>query len=466
MKKKIISTVLSLILLLTALPLTRLTVTARGETPGMPTIDEITEKILENKQQKNTSAYDDAVNFWNDYGNNISDGIEQAEDMWGDVKSIPGFESGNKGATSVGDGIFSFAGAATNAMDSASAIHQLTHPQDNPYASHPSLATAYDTLTAWQAMMNWADMAYGEKDPTGIVNGVTSLLGEAVETWSDTDAQTAMLDFADHSTFITGFDYSIQNVNDFYTDLFYDTFYTVRDAEWTVEDWREKSYYDKLNFYAQMVKEGREKEFEWLRDELLGMAAHTGGTILPNNTEAKKPNIYLYPETETEITVTFEKPEYLTASIPDYTGAWTVTAAPDGTLTGEDGNSYGYLFYEALVKKKAFRTEEGFLVLADKREETFRRILSAYGFNEQEINDFIEYWTDYLKEGVDYLMYPMLTDGVDAAMPVSFSVKPDSIYRIWFGFAIYDGGEIKAPPVTPIMREGFTVIEWGGAVLD
>lgn len=70
-------------------------------------------------------------------------------------------------------------------------------------------------------------------------------------------------------------------------------------------------------FYAQMVRKGREKEFEWLCDQLLNMAPHTGGTVLPNNTEEKKPNIYLYPETETEITVTFEKPEYLTSSIPD-----------------------------------------------------------------------------------------------------------------------------------------------------
>lgn len=100
-----------------------------------------------------------------------------------------------------------------------------------------------------------------------------------------------------------------------YTHLFQDMFYPSRDAERSLEDWWKKSYYDKLNFYAQMVREGREKEFEWLRDQLLNMASHTGGTVLPNNTEAKKPNIYLYPETETEITVTFEKPEYLTSSI-------------------------------------------------------------------------------------------------------------------------------------------------------
>lgn len=42
-----------------------------------------------------------------------------------------------------------------------------------------------------------------------------------------------------------------------------------------MEDWWKKSYYDKLNFYAQMVRKGREKEFEWLCDQLLNMAPHT-----------------------------------------------------------------------------------------------------------------------------------------------------------------------------------------------
>ncbi len=118
------------------------------------------------------------------------------------------------------------------------------------------------------------------------------------------------------------------------------------------------------------------------------------------------------------------------------------------------------------MKKKAFQTEEGFLVPAGKRDEVFRRVLADYGFNEQETADFIEYWSDYLKGGTDYLMYPMLTDGVDAAMPVSFSVNPDSITRIWFGFAHHDESEIKKPEITPIERKGFTVVEWGGAVLD
>lgn len=63
-------------------------------------------------------------------------------------------------------------------------------------------------------------------------------------------------------------------------------------------------------------------------------------------------------------------------------------------------------------------------------------------------------------------MYPMLTDGVDAAMPVSFSVNPDSITRIWFGFAHHDESEIKKPEITPSSEKDLLLFEWGGAVLD
>ena len=464
MKKQILSLILVCGLFISVLPITALA--DKGIPTGEPITIPSVRDVMDRVGSSASAAYTASLNFWNDYGNNISGGFSQVGEGWNIIKNTPDFASNYGDAVKAGDGIFTVAGAATNVMDSISAAHQLTHPQDNPYAAHPALSTAYDTLTAWQAMMNWAEMAVGDKDPTGGVKFTNYLLGEAVKEWSNTATQTALLDYADHSTLVGTLDITVQNVNDYYTDLFQNVFYPSRDAEWSVEDWWKKSYYDKLNFYAQMVKEGREKEFEWLRDELLNMAPKAGSTVLPNHVTAKKPNIYLYPETKTDITVTFEKPGRLTASIPDYTGDWSITAAPDGTLTDADKNSYGYLFYEALVKKNAFQTEEGFLVPAEKRVETFRRILTAYGFNEQETEDFIEYWSDYLKNGADYIMYPILTEDVDAAMPISFSAAPDSIYRIWFGFAVYNGERIKTPEITPIVRKGFTVIEWGGAVLN
>lgn len=106
------------------------------------------------------------------------------------------------------------------------------------------------------------------------------------------------------------------------------------------------------------------------------------------------------------------------------------------------------------------------MVKAEQREQTYRRVLESYGFNEQEILDFIEYWTDYLEPGVDYVMYPLLTEGVDAEMPVRFSVQPDNIFRLWFGFVRYEGGAVPEPEIVPMDRSGFEAVEWGGAVLN
>ena len=58
-----------------------------------------------------------------------------------------------------------------------------------------------------------------------------------------------------------------------------------------------------------------------------------------------KPVIYLYPEEETEVTVTLDFDGALTSTYPAYEEGWTVLARPDGTLRDPDtGRSYYCLF--------------------------------------------------------------------------------------------------------------------------
>lgn len=105
------------------------------------------------------------------------------------------------------------------------------------------------------------------------------------------------------------------------------------------------------------------------------------------------------------------------------------------------------------------------MVRAASRDEDFRCILKKYKFNEQEINDFVEYWREYLDEGTDYVMYPAETEVVDEAMPIETSAEIDSRYRIWFGFSRDIPDDVREPEITPIVRNGFTFVEWGGAVI-
>ena len=54
----------------------------------------------------------------------------------------------------------------------------------------------------------------------------------------------------------------------------------------------------------------------------------------------EKPVIYLYPEQETDVRVTLDLAGELTCAYPAYGDGWSVRAAPDGTLTDEDGQTY------------------------------------------------------------------------------------------------------------------------------
>ena len=166
---------------------------------------------------------------------------------------------------------------------------------------------------------------------------------------------------------------------------------------------------------------------------------------------------------QTEFAVTFARPELLTVSDPLYEEGWRGTAEPDGRLYA-NGQACGYLFYESLTDPYAYQYQEGYVIPAGARAETFTEILRGYGLNDTEIADFNEFWCSKLEAGCDYAMYPQLNDTLDQTMPVTVSPEPDSVGRIWFAFEKNAKPEIQAKP-QPFAREGFTVIEWGGFFL-
>ena len=179
-----------------------------------------------------------------------------------------------------------------------------------------------------------------------------------------------------------------------------------------------------------------------------------------------KPNIYIYGADGELVEVIFLEPGLLVTTDPfyDVENGWRVTAENDGTLRGGNGMEYGYLFYESATERNMFVTEEGFFIDDKKRAEEFEEILTAYGFNEKEIADFVEFWDEKLEAGVDYLMYPQYTETVDMAMPIDISPVPDNICRIWFVFEEYRQQDYKPATIEAFTRDGYSVIEWGGMI--
>lgn len=220
---------------------------------------------------------------------------------------------------------------------------------------------------------------------------------------------------------------------------------------WMLEGTYTRNFSDNIDFILEEI------------GSLFGMQ-----TSVPRNVSCYKPNIYIYTQEETQVNVEFAYPDLLTTTIPEYKNNWNVIAKGDGRLVDTLGNNeeYNYLFYESIAMPHFFQKDTGWLIVAGTREQQYRDILTDYGFNETEIADFIEYWTEKLPQGVDYIMYPQNTETVNYVMPVNVTPEPDSMERIWFTFEEYNGQRCGIPTITPIERKDYAVVEWGGIILD
>lgn len=238
----------------------------------------------------------------------------------------------------------------------------------------------------------------------------------------------------------------IDNTNEYWTDTF--------------ESWITKWYkYTGVRPKDGEVTMAGVEHSLWLEYQKQGLGRKPG-----DNVGAYKPNIYLYPEEETSITVTFDMPGLLERVIPDYKDKWQVTAYADGRIIDHDGEMYSYLFYESMTWPFLYQVEEGWFIKAESRSEQIESIMFSYGFTTDETADFVEYWTKKLDPGVDYAMYPQLNHIVDIAMPINIEPKPDNLFRLWFAFE-KQGVPTKISTPEYIIRDGFTAVEWGGVIL-
>jgi hypothetical protein len=190
-----------------------------------------------------------------------------------------------------------------------------------------------------------------------------------------------------------------------------------------------------------------------LRDEYSG-----GYNDFRDSVTIKKPNIYLYSDRDLIARVRLAPEHAITVSEPLYQpGKGWLAKIRNGSLNGNGD----FLFYEALVPDAGWQKEQGYVIRASHRGQDMAEMLGQYGFNEKETVDFVDYWTQHLAEGADYVFYPLETGAVDRLMPLSISPEPDHVSRIWF----YAEPLVSAPdPVTSpekIVREGFYVVEWG-----
>ncbi|MBQ8508655.1 MAG: hypothetical protein IJ493_01995 [Clostridia bacterium] len=179
-----------------------------------------------------------------------------------------------------------------------------------------------------------------------------------------------------------------------------------------------------------------------------------------------KPVLYLYPTEETDVTVTFARPELLTTVYPSYNDGWRVSAQPDGTLTDERGRSYYCLYWEeeqTLTSRANFA--DGFCVAAEDSAAFLEEKLAQIGFTEREANEFIIYWLPILEQNPYNLIQFELTESREATNSLQISPAPDSLLRMAMHILPLDEAvEIQPQLLPPFERSGFAAVEWGGVV--
>ena len=191
----------------------------------------------------------------------------------------------------------------------------------------------------------------------------------------------------------------------------------------------------------------------------------------------EKPVVYVYPEEEQDLTMTIDvkgtldmvypAPERQVQTEEGTRASWTISAAPDGTLTDASGRSYPYVFWEGPVRQDT--PERGFIVAREDAVPFLEEKLGQLGLSDKEAADFITYWAPRIRAN-EYTFVSF--DASSYAQQVTYSfadeagnqVVPDTFIRVFMTIRAADANEEVAPQVfgpTPT-RSGFTAVEWGG----
>jgi len=185
-----------------------------------------------------------------------------------------------------------------------------------------------------------------------------------------------------------------------------------------------------------------------------------------------KPAIYLYPEKEINASVKLKINGDITKTIPAYKSGWNVTVKPSGAIKNINGNSqitYDYLFYENTLK--TLKTSyDAWFVKKENIDEWLSIYLNKLGLNKAESKEFKDYWLPKLKNIKEkYIMIQLLSDKfLNKNMTLIIFPKPDSLLRLEFVFKGTDFIDMryKTPKIKEFKREGFSVVEWGGTIID
>lgn len=185
-----------------------------------------------------------------------------------------------------------------------------------------------------------------------------------------------------------------------------------------------------------------------------------------NHDVAYKPMIYIYPEEEMDLTISFEDKSKLLYTYPEYKNSWNVHVNTDGNIYDYDTNRNYYGLYWEAIDDTPNDMSEGFVIKGEDTIAFLEEKLAYLGLNEREINEFIVYWINKLDNNYNYI-YFRTTEDINSYMPLVFSSNPDTLIRIIVDIKpLSEKINVKAQNLEKVERTGYTVVEWGGRILN
>ena len=181
---------------------------------------------------------------------------------------------------------------------------------------------------------------------------------------------------------------------------------------------------------------------------------------------ADKPVIYIYPETETTVQVSVGHPEKLSCVYPEYDveEGWEVIAKTNGDLIDTKTGRNLYCLYWEGNQKQEYKFKDGFVVAGKDSAKFLEEKLAILGLNEREANEFIIYWLPKLEVNKYNLIRFETMEEIEEYMPLNVEPKPDSLIRVMMDFkGLNRPIEIEEQKLEAVVREGYTVVEWGGS---
>ncbi|SFQ17982.1 hypothetical protein SAMN05216343_12914 [Oscillibacter sp. PC13] len=195
---------------------------------------------------------------------------------------------------------------------------------------------------------------------------------------------------------------------------------------------------------------------------LLPVLAMLAGCGPEAEVAAAKPVIYLYPEEEMEITVHLDFDGELTCTYPSCKNGWTVTASPDGVLTDAGGQTYNYLYWEG-TSGTDYDFSSGFCIAGSDTAAFLESTLAQLGLTRREANEFIVYWLPRM-ESNPYNLISFQTETYTDHARLTVVPEPDSTLRVFMAWKpLTSSVKLPAQTLPAFNRDGFAVVEWGGA---